>query len=158
MHISCIAKRGGVVGHVLILTPFVVLVRVQPITLIPNTGCSFMYFPRLPMLMPWPSPQLTFLIVTSWLPSPSEIQSSPVPIFESVMLIPDERPMWIPSVFMLFPGALTIICWNMRFLHPKMLMWKFLLFIDLMSQTIEFVMKSNLKFCTFRKVKCYYNT
>jgi hypothetical protein len=143
----------GLEGHVLILTPFNVSVRVQPITLIPDTGSSFGYFPRLPMLMPWPGPQVTFVIVTSLLPSPREIQSSPVAMFVSVMLIPDERPMWIPSVFALSPGAVMVTCWNMRFLHPKTLMWKFLLFSDLMSRTIEFVMKSSLIFCSFCKVK-----
>ena len=120
--ISVAEPEVGLEGHVLILTPFVVSVRVQPITLIPDTGSSFVYFPRLPMLMPWPGPQVTLLIVTSWLPSPMEIQSSPVAMFVSVMLIPDERPMWIPSVFGLSPGAVMVTCWNVKFLHPKRLM------------------------------------
>ena len=39
MHIR--STQGGQEGHVLILTPFFVLLRVPPITLIPETGCSF---------------------------------------------------------------------------------------------------------------------
>ena len=40
---KCISEAipGGEEGHVLILTPFFVLLRVPPITLIPKTGCSF---------------------------------------------------------------------------------------------------------------------
>jgi len=58
---KCISEAvpEGEVGQVLILTPFFVLLRVAPITLIPETGCSFSYLPRLPMLMPWPGPQVT---------------------------------------------------------------------------------------------------
>ena len=50
---KCISKSlpRGQEGHVLILTPFFVLLRVPPITLIPETGCSFWYLLRLPMLI-----------------------------------------------------------------------------------------------------------
>ena len=74
-------------GHVLILTPLSVLLSVAPVTLIPKTGCSFLFFPRLPMLIPWPGPQVTWLAETSWFPSLMEMQSSPVPILALVMLI-----------------------------------------------------------------------
>ncbi|RVW95092.1 hypothetical protein CK203_025557 [Vitis vinifera] len=36
-----------------------VLVRVQFLTLMPTTGSSLGYFPRLPTLVPWPGPQVT---------------------------------------------------------------------------------------------------
>jgi hypothetical protein len=87
------AEPGEESGHVLTLTPVIVFVRVQPITLTPETGCSFWYLPRLPMLIPWPGPQFTPWISISRLPSPSEIQSSPVEIFELITLILVERPM-----------------------------------------------------------------
>ena len=74
-------------GHVLILTPLSVLLSVAPVTLIPETGSSFWYFPRLPTLIPWPGPQVTWLTVTSWAPAPTEMQSSPVPILALVMVI-----------------------------------------------------------------------
>nr|POF20407.1 hypothetical protein CFP56_62338 [Quercus suber] len=67
-------------GNVLILTPLSVLLSVAPVTLIPEIGYSFWYFPRLPMLIPWPGPQVTSLAVKSWVPSQMEMQSSPVPI------------------------------------------------------------------------------
>ncbi|KAI9160306.1 hypothetical protein LWI28_006981 [Acer negundo] len=92
-------------GQVLILTPFMVLKKLQFLTVTPTTGSSFIYFPRLPTLMPWPGPHVTFVIVICRLPSPMDTQSSPVPIFESVMLIPVDRPIWIPSVLRLCSGA-----------------------------------------------------
>ena len=102
------AMPAGEAGHVFTLMPFWVLVRVLPVTLMPTTGASFAYFPRLPTLMPWPGPQVTWSMVICSLPSPMEMQSSPVFMFVLVMLIPDERPMWIPSVFRLSSGALTV--------------------------------------------------
>ena len=110
-----------------------------------------MYLPRLPILMPWPGPHLTLSIVTSWLPSPREIQSSPVPMVVSVTMIPDERPMWIPSVLWLVPGAVTVTCSIVKFLHPKTLMWKLLASLDVMPWTTPFVMKSSLKLCSILK-------
>ena len=74
-------------GHVLILTPLSILLSVAPVTLIPKTGCLFSFFPRLPMPLPWPGPQVTWLAKTSWFPSPMEMQSSPVPILALVMVI-----------------------------------------------------------------------
>lgn len=44
------AWLGGEPGQVLILTPFVVPVSVQPVTLIPLTSFSSLYLPRLPIL------------------------------------------------------------------------------------------------------------
>ncbi|KAL6329054.1 hypothetical protein AAG906_007344 [Vitis piasezkii] len=67
--------------------------RVQFLTLMPTTGSSLGYFPRLPTLMPWPGPQVTLWILICSLPSPIETQSSPVSMVESVILIPEDRPM-----------------------------------------------------------------
>ncbi|KAM1281735.1 hypothetical protein ACFX15_021860 [Malus domestica] len=119
--ISDAIPSEGEAGHVLILTPLDVLVKVQFLTLIPTTGSSFGYLPRLPMLMPWPGPQVILVTVISLFQSPMETQSSPVLLCASVMLIPVERPIWIPSVFMLSPGAMTLTRWNVTLLHPKML-------------------------------------
>ena len=74
-------------GHVLILTPLSVLLSVAPVTLIPETGSSFWYLPRLPTLIPWPGPQVTWLTIISWVPSPKEMQLSPIPIAALVMVI-----------------------------------------------------------------------
>ena len=132
---KCISEAipGGEAGHVLILTPFIVLLKVlkvPPITLIPKAGCSFWYLPRLPKLIPWPGPQVTWLTVTSSVPSPMEMQSLPIPILALVMVMLDERPMWIPSVLGLFPGVVMVTCWICKLLHPKTLMWKNLLSFD----------------------------
>lgn len=107
----------GEAGHVLTLTPFIVLVKVQFLTVTPSTGSSFWYFPKLPTLTPWPGPHVTFWTNTCWLPSPRDTQSSPVLMLESVMLIPEDRPIWIPSVFRLFSGALMVTCTKATFLQ-----------------------------------------
>ena len=80
--------------------------EVQFLTLMPTTGSSWGYFPRLPTLMPWPGPQVTLWILICSLSAPIETQSSPVSMVESVILIPEERPMWIPSVLRLSSSAL----------------------------------------------------
>ena len=86
---KCISKATleGEEGHVLILTPLSILLSVAIVTLIPKIGCLYWYFPRLPMLIPWPSPQVTWLAIKSWVPSPMEMQSSPIPILALVMVI-----------------------------------------------------------------------
>uniref|UniRef100_A0A6N2MID2 Uncharacterized protein n=1 Tax=Salix viminalis TaxID=40686 RepID=A0A6N2MID2_SALVM len=58
---------------------------VQFLTNIPETGFSLGYLPKLPTLMPCPGPHVTPVTCSSSVPSPTEIQSSPVPIFESIM-------------------------------------------------------------------------
>ena len=80
-------------GHVFTLTPFWVLVKMQFLTLMPTTGSSLGYFPRLPTQMPWPSPQVILWILICPLPSLIETQSSPVSMAELVISIPEERPM-----------------------------------------------------------------
>ena len=97
---KCISKAvpWWEAGHVFTLTPFWVLVKVQFLTLMPTTGSSLEYFPRLPMLMPCSVPQVILWILICSLPLPIETQSSPVSMVESVILIPEERPMWFPSI------------------------------------------------------------
>jgi hypothetical protein len=58
---------------------------------------------------------------------------------ELITLILVERPMWIPSVLGLFSGALMVTWLNVRFWHPKTLMWNCLLLRDVMFRTIELV-------------------
>ena len=62
--------------------------------------------------------QVIWLIVTSWVPSPMEMQSSPVPTLALVMVMLEECPMWIPLVLGLFPGAVMVTCWICKLLHP----------------------------------------
>ena len=77
------------------------------------------------------------------------MQSSPVAIRDFKIEIPIDRPMCIPSVLGLSSGAIMLTPWNVRLLHPRMLTWKFLLSSDVIPLTIELVMKSNLKLCSF---------
>jgi len=132
-------------GHVLILTPLVVLIIVQFFTITPSTGSSLVYLPRLPMLMPCPGPHVTLVMLICLLPSPREMQSSPVAIFDIVIAILFDRPMCILSVLGLFSGAVILILENVRLLQPRTLIWKFLLSSDVILFTIELVMKLNLK-------------
>ena len=132
-------------GHVLILTPLVVLIIVQFFTRTPSTGSSLVYLPRLPTLMPCPGPHVTLATSICLLPSPREMQSSPVAILDIVIAILFDRPMCIPSVLGLFSGAIILILWNVRLLQPRTLIWKFLLSSDVILFTIELVMKLNLR-------------
>lgn len=141
------ATPFGEAGHVLTRTPFIVLVNVQFLTKTPCTGDSFWYFPRLPTLMPCPGPHVTLRTVTCSLPSPRDTQSSPVLMLESVMLIPVDRPMWMPSVFKLFSGASMVTFTKFMFLQFIKFMWKSLLFNELMPWINEFVTALNRKFC-----------
>lgn len=139
------------VGHVLIRTPLCVLRNVQFVTETWETGFSPFRFPKLPILIPCPGPQITLWILTLRLPCPMEMQSSPVLMVESTILIPLHRPMWIPSVLGLSPGASTVNCLNVKFSQPRRLTWKLLLFRVLMSLTKLFLTKLNLILCEICK-------
>ncbi|PIN11476.1 hypothetical protein CDL12_15921 [Handroanthus impetiginosus] len=89
---SEICNWAGAEGHVFILMPLSVSLKVQFLTCIPCTSFSATFLPRLPMLIPWPGPHITFCMDKSFISSPMEIQSSPVPMTESVMLIIVSRP------------------------------------------------------------------
>ena len=132
-------------GHVLILTPLVVLINVQFFTMTPSTSSSLVYLPRLPMLIPCPGLHVTLVTSISLLPSPREMQSSPVAILDFVIVILFDGPMCIPSEFGLFSGAIILILWNVRLLQLRTLIWKFLLSSDVILLTVELVMKLNLK-------------
>lgn len=144
-------------GQDLILTPFWVLEMVQFLTKIPDTDSSFWDFPKLPMLMPWPGAHVTPSIVICLLPWPREIQSSPVPMSESIILMSFDRPIWIPSVFRLSSCAVIVKCWKVRFLHPKRWAWKYLLSVDVISWTIPLVMKLNFKLWSIKQTKTTQN-
>ena len=147
------AVPGCESGQVLIRTPFWVFLRVQPLIFTPWTGSSFGYFPRLPMLNPWPGPHETLLMEIFLLPSPIDTQSSPVWMSELIILILVERPMWIPSVLRLFSSAMTLTCWKVKFVQPNTFTWNCLLFRDVTSRTTEFLTKLNLIFFFFFSTK-----
>ena len=60
--------------------------------------------------------------------------------------------MWIPSVLRLYEGAVIVTCSKRMFLQPSTLMWKSLLFREVIPYILEFVTKSNLKLWTKRKL------
>ena len=60
-------------GHVLILTPLVVLTNVQFFTVTPSTGSSLVYLPRLLMLIPCLGPHVTLVTSITLLSSPREM-------------------------------------------------------------------------------------
>ena len=63
--------------HVLILTPFIVLCITTSRTVMFETQALVLSFPRLPMLIPCPGPQLTLCMYTFEHPVCMETQSSP---------------------------------------------------------------------------------
>ena len=73
-------------GQDLILTPLSVFVRVHFETKTPDTGSSPAYLSKLLTLMPCPGPHFTFVTVSWDVPSPTEMQSSPVPMLVSRIL------------------------------------------------------------------------
>ena len=82
-------------------------------------------------------------MVTLEAPSPREMQSSPVAMFESTILMLLELPTWIPSVFGLSPGAIICTELNLMLSDAKTIMWKNLLFADEMRRIDALVMKLN---------------
>ena len=143
MSSKCIfeAKPSWESGHVFILTSLEVFLKVQFLTNTPSTGSSSGYFPRLPTLMPCPGPHLTFVMLICLLPSP-------VWMVVSIMLIPIDRPMWLPSVLGLFSGAITLTREKVTFSPLNTFMWNCLLSREIMSWIKELVTKSNLIFCS----------
>ena len=127
-------------GHVLILTPLSVFLRVQFTTLTPVTSSSCPYNPRLPILIPCPGPHETLSTRRFFIPSPTEIQSSPVLMLVLMILIPSLLPTWIPSVLGLSSGATILMSSNVRFFAPITLMWKFFASNEVMSLTLPSVM------------------
>lgn len=126
------AKLGVRAAKVLILNPFWVRVKVQFVTLTHRTSFSAGYFPKLPMLIPWPGPQVTPVMFIFVVPGPKETQSSPVAMCVLVIVMAFEFPMWTPSVLGLLPGA---VMWTLSMLTVSQFttpMWNFLLLIELM--------------------------
>lgn len=133
--------------HDLILTPFVVLLKMESRTVISITSDSFEYRPRLPMLIPWPGPHWTLVMLMALLPGPMEMQSSPVLNVEFVMLMLVDLEMWIPSVLGLSFGATNVRLSNLMFWLSYTEKWKNLLFIDLMFCIVALLIVLNFKLC-----------
>lgn len=69
--------------HVLILTPFIVLCIMTSRTVMFETQALVLSFPRLPMLIPCPGPQLTLCMYTFEHPVCIETQSSPAHVIQA---------------------------------------------------------------------------
>lgn len=108
MYAILLTTLDNEVDHDLTLTPLVVPENMESLTVTPMTSSSFGYRPRLPMLIPWPGPHWTLVTLMPLLPGPNEMQSSPVPITECMMLTPVDLEICIPSVLGLFAGAITV--------------------------------------------------
>ena len=139
-------KLDGEDGHVLILNPLLVPVKVHCLTVNPLTSFSLAFLPRLPTLMPWPGPHNTLKMVKLVQPGPMEMQSSPVPMTELATWILVESAMWMPSVLGLSPGALILMESRVMSLDSKICMWNNLLSIEEMLLMVAFVTKLNTKF------------
>lgn len=135
-------------GHVLILSPLSVSWRVQLMILMPLTFSSWLYLPRLPILIPCPGPHVTLSTRRFFIPSPTETQSSPVEINELMILIPSLLPTWIPSVLGLSAGAMILTSSNVMFFAPITLMWKFFASKEVMPLIFALVTKSKRMLCS----------
>lgn len=92
--------------------------------------------------MPWPGPHIMRSIHKFFVPGPIEMQSSPVLITELVIATSDDNCTCIPSVFGLFPEAMTLTPSICTFLHPLTTIWNIWLFNDtnpLILMFMEFV-------------------
>lgn len=141
------ARPGGEGPNDLILSPFRVLVKVQLVTVIDLTSFSPGYFPKLPMLIPWPGPQLTRVMFIFVTPSPIEMQSSPVAILTSEILTLSEPPRWIPSVLGLLPGAVMLTLVMVTPWQLSTFKWNFLLSTECMSRIPTFFTDSSFNDC-----------
>lgn len=95
--------------------------------------------------MPCPGPHLIPAIVMSWLPWPTEMQSSPVPILELEMVTAVLRSRWMPSVLGLSAGATILMPLALKFALLSSAMWKNLLFTDVMSFILLWFVARNAK-------------
>lgn len=135
-------------GHVLIRTPFSELRNVQFITETSTTGSSPGFPPRLPTLIPCPGPQVIPLILMLRLPCPIEMQSSPVLMMESLILMLLLKPRWIPSVLGLLSGAVIVTRSKVILVQPKSPIWKCLLSKLVTSLTKLLLTLLNFMLCT----------
>ena len=69
-------------------------------------------------LIPWPGPHAMFSTHKLEQPGPMETQSSPVLIFELMIVTPVDNWTWIPSVLGLLPEADTRTPWIKTFVQP----------------------------------------
>lgn len=68
MNKTLVTILGFGVDHDLILTPFLVFLNMESLTMILVTFNSFGSWPRLLMLIPWPGPHLTLVMLIFLLP------------------------------------------------------------------------------------------
>lgn len=97
--------------------------------------------------MPCPGPQVRLLMVTLLTPWTIETQSSPTPIVDEVIVMLEERLMWIPSVFGLSAGALMFMFDKFMLSHLESSRWKDLLFNKFMLLTVPCETPKNLRLC-----------
>jgi hypothetical protein len=143
----------GEFSHVFMRTPFVVPVMLLSLTKSPLTSFSYAYLPRLPMLRPWPGPQLILAMTRSEFPCPIEMQSSPVRIWVSTILTSVLASMWIPSVLGLVSGASSMRLLARNFLQPITAMWKNFGLSDVIFFTIVSFVPINFTDCNEDQVE-----
>lgn len=104
-------------------------------------------------LIPWPGPHWILEMEILELPSPIEIQSSPVPILQSVTFTFWHPLIWRPSVFGLSPGAVMVRFWTVKPELSCNFTWKPLLFTKLMFSIVELFAFMNIIDYTNKKKK-----
>lgn len=132
--------------NVLILNPFIILVRLHLLMFSSMTSFSPVFLLRLPMLMLWPGPHNILKMVKLVQLKLIEMQSSLVLMIELATWILIELAIWMPSMLGLSPGALILIESKVMFLNSKIWMWKNLLSIKEMLLMVAFMMEPNTKF------------
>lgn len=98
-------------------------------------------------LIPWPGPQAMRWINKFLEPGPRDMQSSPVLMELSVMDIPEEDWIWMPSVLGLQLGALMFSFLSVIFSQPSIAMWKYRLFNDFNLLTTTLLDSMNVTDC-----------
>ena len=98
-------------------------------------------------LMPWPGPQVICSIHKSFVPGPIETQSSPVLIEVLKIATFLDNWTWMPSVFGLFPAALTLTPLMRTSWQPFITMWNIWLFNDISPLMLMFLEFVKLRLC-----------
>ena len=98
-------------------------------------------------LIPWPGPHWMPCMETWVDPGPMEMQSSPVPILELVILTKWDDWMWIPSVLGLLASAETLTPSMFTLLQLLITIWNFWLFIDVKPLILMLFDPLNNKVC-----------
>ncbi|BAS71687.1 Os01g0296166 [Oryza sativa Japonica Group] len=104
-------------------------------------------FPRLPMLMPCPGPQVTFSMWTLSVPAPMETQSSPLETTVLVMRTSEVFSTWMPSVLGLSAGELMDRPSTRTPLQLSNRKWNSGLFCTLSPRTVTLLLMANRIAC-----------